>query len=945
MFLTGVSLAHAQQDANTSCQPPQIIFNKTARNIFSEQQEMDLGDAMAERFQKSYRVIDDAEINAYLQNIGDRLIKHLPPTNLKFRFVVVDLPMVNAFAAAGGRIYVTRKMISFARNEDELAGVMAHELGHGIVRHSAIDTSKLFKEILNVTQVGDRRDVFDKYNQYIEKRRTKYVRMNAGHEDDQQLEADRIGMFAMIAAGYDPNIYTDFWSRFTDAKKTGVFADLFGMTKPVDKRLREMIAAMKSLPAQCLEKRPAQSKEDFEKWKARVINFSGFGGKEALNGLIYRRRLDPLRSDIEHLRFSPNGEYVLAQDSSGISVLSRQPLAVLFRIDTDNALPANFTPDSKTIVVYNKNLRVQKWSIEEKNAVSTHEVFNRRGYWQSEISPDGNFLACYEYNGDLTVYNVATNEPIFTEKRFYVPGYFEYLIWRWTLDARDENEIPVFNMKFSPDNRYFLAGRKTFLGKETIGIDLQTRKTIQLGENVKKLLLTTFTFAAPDKIVGQLGKEIEKSGVFKFPTGERIEQFELNGISFTKAERGDYLMVRPVVCGAVGVYDLKAKKYALAYRKSAFDVFDDYFVAELKSGELALHKLGKKEPEAILSLPPNRFGNLRTVAVSPDGNWLAASEKWRGAVWNLQTGERPLHVRGFRGSFFALDGMIYADFPKFEKTERTLAAMDAKTGNITAVGNAIGEKSARQYEQFMVSLKSLKPEKEEEKKEKDALPQDEEYENAASGNVLMEVSDAQTGALLWSRQFTDERPRYAVHPRENAMALVWSLKSKAAKSIVKSDAALSVRASAMGEKEGDYFIQIVEPKTGKITGQVLLETGEGSFEIEDVQVAGDWLVVRDDTNRVLLYSISEGAVRQRFFGGNAALTASGNLIAIENFPGNVTIYDSINGAERGRLTFKNPISAMIFLAEGKRLFVLTGDQTAFMFDAAKFGSLTANSTK
>ena len=95
------------------CKPPEIIFNKGAKNIFSEQQEMYLGDVMAETIEKNFRVISDEEANRYIREIGAKLVKHLPPTNLKFQFFVIDSPELNAFNTAGGRIYVTRKIDCF----------------------------------------------------------------------------------------------------------------------------------------------------------------------------------------------------------------------------------------------------------------------------------------------------------------------------------------------------------------------------------------------------------------------------------------------------------------------------------------------------------------------------------------------------------------------------------------------------------------------------------------------------------------------------------------------------------------------------------------------------------------------------------------------------------------------------------------------------------------
>jgi len=942
--------------AQAECQPPQIVYNKNADNIFNEQQEMDLGDAMVERLQKDYRVIDDERVNARLQSIGDRISKHLPGTNIKFRFVVADLPATNAFAMAGGRIFVTRKLISFVRSEDELAGVIAHELGHAVVRHHTIDLSKYFKQILGVTQVGDRRGVFEKYNQFIEKWNTKQIRFGGNHEDNQQLEADRVGIYALISAGYDPNIYTAFWSRFTDAKKSNFFSDLFGTTKPVDKRLREMIEAMKSIPAQCLDKRAVASKENFDEWRAFVINYSGLGSKESLNGLMRRRSLVPLRSDIEHLRFSPNGEYILAQDASSVSVLQREPFAVLFRIEAEEASPAAFTSDSKTVVVYNKNLRVQKWNIAGKNLISTYEVAIPRGYWQSQISPDGSMLACYEFNGDLTLYNVATNEQIFKEKQFYLPTYGEYYYWKFVLDVLDTNEIPVINMKFSPDGRYFLAGRKYTSviipnRQESLAVDIQTRKIFSIGENIKKLLFTSLAFIAPDKVIGQYGKDTEKSGIFAFPSGERLEQFELSGFNFTKAERGDYVAVRPVSGAAVAVYDLKVKKYLFANKKSALDVYDNYFVAERKNGEIAIYPFGKTEPFATLNLPPSHFSNLRTAALSPDSDWLTVSDKSRGAVWNLQTGERILHVRAFRGSYFAPDGTIYADFPKQGETERTIAEMNVKTVTIKP-GNPISEKNLRQHGQFVVVMKSIKEksdkekkEEEKEKEEKRPFVEEEREKRVASKDTLMEVRDAQTGAALWTRQFDDETPRYFISPVQNTMTLAWRLSSKAAKNIVKANAALSAKLSSMQEKEGDYLFQIIEPNTGTIKGQFLLETGEGSFDVENVMAAGDYLLVADDENRILIYSISQAKLLHRFFGNKAAIAPASGLIAVENVPGQMTVYELLTGTERERLSLTKPISLAQFSADGKRLFILTADQTAFTFDVTKFGSPSSDSTK
>ena len=233
------------------CTVPPIVPNAKAVNIFSPEQEMILGDLTYQRLSVDMRFVKDPQLLAYVNRIGERLIRHLPPTGLKFQFFIIDIPTANAFDVPGGYIFISRKLIGFANNEDELAGVMAHELGHAVVRHGANDFSELLKKLLNVTQVGDRKDIAEKYNLLIERSRTKNISNSEGSE--QQLQADRAGVYALVAAGYDPNAFAAFFDRLaeTNGKTGNWFGDIFGKVKPDQKRLREMIKLSEQLPPAC----------------------------------------------------------------------------------------------------------------------------------------------------------------------------------------------------------------------------------------------------------------------------------------------------------------------------------------------------------------------------------------------------------------------------------------------------------------------------------------------------------------------------------------------------------------------------------------------------------------------------------------------------------------------------------------------------------------------
>src|ERR1043165_2664062 len=288
VFVFSISLTIAAQD----CDPPKSSIPTRSNNIFSPEQEMVLGDLTYQRLAHEMHFVRDPQLVAYVRGIGDRLIKHLPETGLKFHFFIIDIPEANAFDVPGGYIFISRKLIGFTNNEDELAGVMGHELGHAIVRHGASDMSVLFKKILNVTQVGDRKDIAEKFHLLIERQRTKTVARKT-EEDDEQLQADRVGLFALIASGYDPTAFAGFFGRLVETKgKTGNwFTDIFGKPKPEEKRLREMIKVTDQLPTQCRDQHRANATQEFLSWQADVVAYHELPAREDLTGLLWKKEL------------------------------------------------------------------------------------------------------------------------------------------------------------------------------------------------------------------------------------------------------------------------------------------------------------------------------------------------------------------------------------------------------------------------------------------------------------------------------------------------------------------------------------------------------------------------------------------------------------------------------------------------------------------------------
>ena len=120
---------------------------------------------------------------------------------------------------------------------------------------------------------------------------------------------------------------------------------------------------------------------------------------------------------------------------------------------------------------------------------------------------------------------------------------------------------------------------------------------------------------------------------------------------------------------------------------------------------------------------------------------------------------------------------------------------------------------------------------------------------------------------------------------------------------------------------------MLDLKTGSVRGRMLLETGKGSFHIHDVLTSGDTILVTDSLDRVLVYSLSSGELKGYAFGGEPSVGATG-LMAVENGPGRVAIYNLATLQRQKDLVFSHGIVLKRFSPDGAQLFVLTADLRA-----------------
>src|SRR5437763_13187489 len=117
----------------------------------SLQQEIQMGQEYAQQINAQLPIVQDPELNRYINVLGDSIARLTSRGNLDWHFFIVDAQEVNAFAVPGGFVYVNRGLIQRADQMDELAGVLGHEIGHVVRRHTVKQMEKAQGANIGVT--------------------------------------------------------------------------------------------------------------------------------------------------------------------------------------------------------------------------------------------------------------------------------------------------------------------------------------------------------------------------------------------------------------------------------------------------------------------------------------------------------------------------------------------------------------------------------------------------------------------------------------------------------------------------------------------------------------------------------------------------------------------------------------------------------------------------
>ena len=222
LVLLSLVLPGTQSRAVTTLDLPEI--GDSAGSVISPEFERRLGQAFMRQVRQQVKIVQDPEVESYIQSIGYQLVAQSDTNTQPFTFFIVDDPQINAFAAPGGVIGVNSGVILNSRTESELAAVMAHEIVHVTQRHMArtIEDAGKFSLPIAAAMIG----AILLGTQSAEAGSAALAIISGASIQHQinftrtnEEEADRVGMQLLARSDYDPRGMPAFFERLQQSSR------------------------------------------------------------------------------------------------------------------------------------------------------------------------------------------------------------------------------------------------------------------------------------------------------------------------------------------------------------------------------------------------------------------------------------------------------------------------------------------------------------------------------------------------------------------------------------------------------------------------------------------------------------------------------------------------------------------------------------------------------
>ncbi|HEY0004792.1 MAG TPA: M48 family metallopeptidase [Pyrinomonadaceae bacterium] len=332
---------------------------KPGFNLFTPEQDMELGRRSAQEIAQQVPLLRDERINTYVRQLGTKLVAKAPGFPFTYQFAVIATGEINAFALPGGYIFVNAGTLAAAKNEGELAGVIAHEVSHVALRHGTNQASKAYLaqkglDILRTIAGGEEHPNLDQLITTVGGTGANMVFLKFGRTAESQ--ADLEGAHVMARTGYDPRDMAAFFKTLESRSGQQRTPEMLSDHPNPGNRAQ---AVAQALPSLGVSSTPVHDSKEFQQVKALLL-----GG----NSASLKEREQPARTGPHDPNNNKPASRPAVPDATFRQFQSRDGS---FQIDYPQNWDALGSSDESNLIFAPKGAYGQH----EKSIVVTHGIF------------------------------------------------------------------------------------------------------------------------------------------------------------------------------------------------------------------------------------------------------------------------------------------------------------------------------------------------------------------------------------------------------------------------------------------------------------------------------------------------------------------------------------------------------------------------------------------
>lgn len=671
-------------------------------------------------------------------------------------------------------------------------------------------------------------------------------------------------------------------------------------------------------------------------------------------GLLSKAQLDPpLTGRLREMRFSPDGQSLLLQSDSAAYIVGTNPVSMQLNVAANRLLPIRFSADSQEVVGVTRTMQVVRLKIHGGGPAQQRTLGSGGECYAASLSNDGEFYACLDQKSDLRIFRTRTGEQIFDKTIGEPPAMpfpapapyhlglarsepFGYYLTSSYIPADPAFTAPMVN--FSADSRYLLA-RSLFFQQPPEMIDLQTRKSVGIPKGLRSAAETgSITFVAPDRAITTSFEHRNEANVVSLPDGDIAGKLDFAGM-FLATGNPRYAIDVAFDTSGVRLVDLQTDKAAGALSMAGNAVSDKMIASYTQDGLLTLTQLGAEQPFVRARIPAAPISQLRTASVSPDLERIVVAIDGSAGAYTVATGKRIAGFLALGGAWFPDGHTCYLRIPGMPgmgPTTATLQSLDLKTGATSNVGTL----QETNYQNENISSGSVLLAHRVKPPVPGAMP----VMGGRSFPYEIHALDPANGKELWQRSFEIDpysqtpsiksTPVVYTDPQGDRIVLGWGARTPGGKEAADRSATTRNLMKQVKVTDHDAVFEVLDARSGKTIATAFLQTPGGADSFDSVFSEGDWLVIEKGGQTITVLSLSTGEQVAQETGNAPAVSAEAGLLSFAGDAGRFTVIGLKAPDQKREYTFPARVAYSHFSADGKRILVMTDDQTVYLLDAA-----------